>query len=462
MNSDVKQLAFSLIYIEEMLEKLKTQNSLQTNEAKLEILRNAETVLESIREQSVDFLFAIEEKIKKEVSDLFEDFKEETVSSLKEETSAVHSIGFTGSSGERGPIGFVGSSGSKGDSGPIGFTGSFGATGFTGSVGERGAQGFTGSSGFTGSFGAAGFAGSQGIQGFTGSFGATGFVGSQGIQGFTGSTGDKGIIGFTGSIGFVGSQGITGFVGSQGHTGFTGSFGATGFVGSRGEEGYVGSQGSKGDTGFTGSIGERGFTGFTGSSGIKGDSGSIGFTGSFGATGFVGSQGIQGIIGFTGSAGKDGKGFNSDEFERLRQDYTMFKNLATAQLSSIGGGGSTKIMDNDDVVFQRRHEIEGDAILIYDKDINKFRSESMLDILERLKIGLEVQYDKLVFKTTSGGVDYTYVGEAAPGTSAASALWRIKRVADYPSGLTEIIWADDTDTFDKVWNDRETYSYGVS
>lgn len=51
----------------------------------------------------------------------------------------------------------------------------------------------------------------------------------------------------------------------------------------------------------------------------------------------------------------------------------------------------------------------------------------------------------------------TYVGEAEPGTSAASALWRIKRL-DSTSGLL-ITWADGDSDFDKVWNDRASYSY---
>lgn len=51
----------------------------------------------------------------------------------------------------------------------------------------------------------------------------------------------------------------------------------------------------------------------------------------------------------------------------------------------------------------------------------------------------------------------TYVGEAEPGTSAASALWRIKRL-DSTSGLL-VTWADGDSDFDKVWNDRATYSY---
>lgn len=51
----------------------------------------------------------------------------------------------------------------------------------------------------------------------------------------------------------------------------------------------------------------------------------------------------------------------------------------------------------------------------------------------------------------------SYVGQAAPGSSAAAAVWRIKRI-DSTSGII-ITWADGNDAFDKIWNDRATYTY---
>lgn len=51
----------------------------------------------------------------------------------------------------------------------------------------------------------------------------------------------------------------------------------------------------------------------------------------------------------------------------------------------------------------------------------------------------------------------TYVGEANPGTAASAASWRIKRL-DSTSGLL-VTWAEGDSDFDKVWDDRASYSY---
>ena len=256
-------------------------------------------------------------------------------------------VGYTGSQGDQGLIGFTGSrgdvgfTGSKGDQGIIGFTGSQGAIGFTGSQGDQGIIGFTGSQGFDGSTGFNGSKGDQGNVGFTGSKGDTGFngsigdqgnvgfTGSKGDTGFNGSIGDQGGVGFNGSKGDQGDVGFTGSKGDQGDTGFTGSAstaqGPIGFTGSRGIPGEAASQGftgSRGDTGFTGSKGDIGFTG------SQGDQGNVGFTGSAstaqGPIGFSGSKGDQGdagftgsastVIGFTGSKGETGdRGFNGSQ-----------------------------------------------------------------------------------------------------------------------------------------------------
>ena len=73
-----------------------------------------------------------------------------------------------------------------------------------------------------------------------------------------------------------------------------------------------------------------------------------------------------------------------------------------------------------------------------------------------MKIELEMQYNKLI--DVSG--DYTYIGEALPGTSQGSTSWRIKQVYVNPSTQdTTILWAGGTAEFDKIWNDRLSYSY---
>lgn len=52
-----------------------------------------------------------------------------------------------------------------------------------------------------------------------------------------------------------------------------------------------------------------------------------------------------------------------------------------------------------------------------------------------------------------------YIGEALPGTSKASAGWRIKKITYSGSAVTDVQWADSVSTFTKVWNNRASYTY---
>jgi len=96
-----------------------------------------------------------------------------------------------------------------------------------------------------------------------------------------------------------------------------------------------------------------------------------------------------------------------------------------------------------------------DSILIYNATNNEFVAESFLEILDRLKAELEVQYDKLVDEEGT----FTYIGEAEPGADRAVSVWRIKRVQEFPDGDIDILWANGTAAFNKSWTDRATYTY---
>jgi hypothetical protein len=100
-------------------------------------------------------------------------------------------------------------------------------------------------------------------------------------------------------------------------------------------------------------------------------------------------------------------------------------------------------------------------ILVWDETINKFTSLNITDVINTIRLELDVQFDKLIEEVTVNGVSYTYIGESEPGSNANEAKWRIKRIAEYASGLTEILWAEDTETFDKIWNERTTFTYNV-
>lgn len=51
---------------------------------------------------------------------------------------------------------------------------------------------------------------------------------------------------------------------------------------------------------------------------------------------------------------------------------------------------------------------------------------------------------------------YTYLGNATPGTATSEAMWRIKRVTNATGVITH---ADGTSLFNKIWNDRASYTY---
>lgn len=70
---------------------------------------------------------------------------------------------------------------------------------------------------------------------------------------------------------------------------------------------------------------------------------------------------------------------------------------------------------------------------------------------------------KMRMENTGGasGVEVLYLGEAEPGYATSVAKWRIKKFT-YDSGtnnVSEVNWASGNDNFDKIWDDRATYTY---
>jgi len=63
------------------------------------------------------------------------------------------------------------------------------------------------------------------------------------------------------------------------------------------------------------------------------------------------------------------------------------------------------------------------------------------------------------YDTTLGWL-LIYYGLAEPGTAASAAGWRIRKYTyDANGNVTQIDWADGVNTFNKIWNDRYSYSY---
>jgi len=330
--------------------------------------------------------------------------------------------------------------------------------------GPKGSQGLQGPKGDKGIKGDKGVKGDKGDQGIQGPQGPQGLLGEQGEVGATGKQGPQGEVG---PMGPQGPQGVEGIPGSDGIDGRPGDDGPQGVPGERGEQGPVGpkgdrgEKGEKGDQGIPGPIGATGGVGPEGAKGDKGDTGDTGPRGERGEPGPKGEPGEQGPAGPEGKPGVDATVTESDVqpyLDKINEQFQTWVNKTQQDLNNkitaMAGSGSYAIMDNRDVEFKKRHEIDGNAILVFDAAKKKFVSEALDSVLERLRIDLEVQYDKLI--DVDG--DFTYVGEAVPGSERDAASWRIKRVYEIGDDI-EVIWANNSADFDKVWNDRATYEY---
>lgn len=369
------------------------------------------------------FAVSIFKKLKKEQSIQFEQLKEDiaSVTSLKGDIGPMGPVGSIGPAGPKGMIGPRGEAGLKGDKGEKGNKGDKGDTGQTGSPGPQGAQGERG---------------------------ATGSVGPMGHIGLQGEKGDKGDMG---SIGPIGPKGDKGDIGDIGPTGLIGP------KGEKGDKGDIGAIGPKGDKGDTGPKGDKGKDGKS----VKKEELLSYIDESINSTRnklqSLQEDYTQVVNADTTSKLEQFKRKFREEIDKILEQHKKFLDMKVAQSgwgSTSSGGGSVNILQMDDVEFKKRHEIEGNAILIFDAEKKLFVSESFNDIIERLQIGMEKQYDRLV---DTAGI-YTYIGEADPGTSRSAALWRIKRVYENGDDV-EIIWANNSADFTFVWNNRTTYDY---
>jgi len=319
-----------------------------------------------------------------------------------------------------------------------------------GDRGDRGPQGARGEKGEKGDAGATGEKGADGTEGKRGDGGETGPMGETGPRGEQGVQGEQGLKGEKGDQGEVGTTGQQGEAGPQGPRGEKGDRGEAGRDGADGVQGRDGAKGAKGDTGATGATGPKGDQGEQGLKGEKGD------------------QGERGEVGPQGEAGKDAEDYTekfeealSSFNERLTENASRVDGNIQKQidrinnsLSTLGGGGSYKIVDNADVDKSAIKNLVDDAVLIYDPTKKKFVAQSFLSIIDRLKADLEVQYNKLIDQEGT----YYYIGEAVPGTDTTQALWRIKRIEEVGDDYN-ILWANGTADFDKIWDDRATFTY---
>ena len=317
--------------------------------------------------------------------------------------------------------------------------------------------------------------GPQGLKGDKGVKGNKGDKGDQGIKGDTGDTGLRGEKGETGPQGERGADGQNGAQGERGERGEQGIPGTAGESGLKGEKGDTGKTGSKGDTGKTGDRGETGAQGDAGRTGDMGLQGVQGIQGKPGPSGPPGPRGPQGEVGPQGLTGERGDQGDPGVAPDYREDFeaalkqlnerasenqsTINKNVERQlqRLSSMTStsGGISHVMQASDVKSVRLKNIVVDSILVFDPTRKQFVVQSFIDVLDRIKADLEVQYNRLIDTVDH----FIYIGEALPGSATSDAKWRIKRVDQQAGDDYTIIWAEGSADFDKIWDDRLTLTY---
>lgn len=61
-------------------------------------------------------------------------------------------------------------------------------------------------------------------------------------------------------------------------------------------------------------------------------------------------------------------------------------------------------------------------------------------------------------KIDAADANTTYVGKAQIGSATSSAVWQIKKVS-ISGNITTIAWANGTDAFTNIFDNRASYSY---
>lgn len=150
-------------------------------------------------------------------------------------------------------------------------------------------------------------------------------------------------------------------------------------------------------------------------------------------------------------------------FNRLQNDFQTLKqsvatdrsSMQSAVSSMISSGGSVKILDNDDVEFTKLSDVTENCILVFDAVKKKFVVKDLTIFIQGIQAGVEVQYNKSIDTVDQ----YTYVGEASPGSLPENPVWRIKRIDDPGTQDINILWANGSADFIHTWSDRLTYNY---
>lgn len=168
--------------------------------------------------------------------------------------------------------------------------------------------------------------------------------------------------------------------------------------------------GPKGDRGEPGPVGPQGPAGPQGPPGlsIKGVRGVQGVRGRDGKTGPAGPRGERGPAGPAGPPGPPGPAAPDVNTEKVSKDLQReiyeYKMLVNRSLASQGGGGSTKILDNDDVVYSALSGLTDKSVIAFDSTVGKFRVYTFDEFQTQVTLAQSTSSLKVGIVTVTGGI----------------------------------------------------------
>ena len=131
-----------------------------------------------------------------------------------------------------------------------------------------------------------------------------------------------------------------------------------------------------------------------------------------------------------------------DTLEKLTQEFLNFKNATSVQLSTLGGGGSTRLLDNDDVDIS---SIADGKILEYNSTTQKMQFVSSGDSVNNLEVlgsitfeGSTVDDFETTFNVTDPTADRTITLPNASGTIPVLAVTSNTQITATPEELNHV------------------------
>ena len=131
-----------------------------------------------------------------------------------------------------------------------------------------------------------------------------------------------------------------------------------------------------------------------------------------------------------------------DTLEKLTEEFLRFKNVTSVQLSTLGGGGSVRLLDNDDVDIS---SIGDGKILEYNSTTQKMEFVSSGDSVNNLEVLGSITFEgstaddfETIFNVTDPTADRTITLPNASGTIPVLAVTSNTQITATPEELNHV------------------------